>query len=141
MVPQPIYALLMLYPVKESSETHLAAEEERINTSGQILSSSAFFTKQTVGNACGTIAILHAIGNSLRNLDIQSESYLDTFFSTTHGMSPDEIAAYLEGDVALEECHEDAAASGQSEQIADIDDDVNTHFICFRYIDCDNLWF
>lgn len=33
-------------------------------------SKNVYFTKQTVGNACGTIGILHAIGNSTSEIKL-----------------------------------------------------------------------
>ena len=38
-------------------------ESERIRSEGQECSSDVFFVEQTIGNACGTIGMLHAIGN------------------------------------------------------------------------------
>ena len=38
-------------------------ERGRINREGQVCSSDVFFIEQTVGNACGTIGMLHALGN------------------------------------------------------------------------------
>ncbi|RYY84696.1 hypothetical protein EON63_08695 [archaeon] len=47
--------------------------------------------------------------------------------------SPEEIAAYLEQDEALEETHSSAAQGGQSEQVEDVDD-VTNHFVCFSQV-------
>jgi ubiquitin carboxyl-terminal hydrolase L3 len=49
MVPKPVIAVLMLYPIKEASENYRLDEEERINNSGQILSDKVYYMKQTVG--------------------------------------------------------------------------------------------
>ena len=38
-------------------------EEDRIKKDGQVVSPSLFYMKQTIGNACGTVGLLHAIGN------------------------------------------------------------------------------
>ncbi len=34
------------------------------------MSEKVYFLKQTVGNACGTIGLLHAIGNNLSQLEL-----------------------------------------------------------------------
>jgi hypothetical protein len=34
------------------------------------VSEKVYFLKQTVGNACGTIGLLHAIGNNLSQLEL-----------------------------------------------------------------------
>ena len=49
-------------------------------------------------------------------------------------MSPDEIAAALEGDDEIEEAHEEVAQEGQS-AVPDAADSVNTHFIAFSAVD------
>lgn len=38
-------------------------ENQQINKKGQVCSSDVFFIEQTIGNACGTIGMLHALGN------------------------------------------------------------------------------
>ena len=48
-------------------------EKSRIEKDGQTVSSSVYFTKQTIGNACGTIGLLHALGNNTDRLNF-SES-------------------------------------------------------------------
>ncbi len=65
MVPKPVAAVLMLYPIKEASRTFDQEERLRIEKDGQIVSNKLFYMKQTVRNACGTIGLLHAMANSL----------------------------------------------------------------------------
>lgn len=43
-------------------------EKSRIEKDGQTVSSTVYFTRQTIGNACGTIGLLHAIGNNMDRL-------------------------------------------------------------------------
>ena len=38
-------------------------EDGRIQQEGQVCSSDLFFIEQSIGNACGTIGLLHALGN------------------------------------------------------------------------------
>lgn len=128
MIPQPVVGVLMLYPIKESSEQENTRELARILNEGQYIDQSVYFMKQTVGNACGTIGILHSIANARPAVKIQPNSYLDKFFAATAAMTPEEIAAYLESDDEIEHVHETAAADGQSAQDADVD----SHFVCFR---------
>ncbi len=135
MVSRPVVSVIMLYPIKEKTEKYSADEQAKIDKDGQIVSDNTYFMKQTVGNACGTVGILHAIGNARESLTIAKDSYLDKFFSNTDTMEADEIADYLEADDEIEEVHETAAAEGQSEQP---DEDVDTHFVCFRYVTCVN---
>ena len=40
------------------------AEVERLGTAAKQWPASLYYMKQTIGNACGTIGMLHAIGNN-----------------------------------------------------------------------------
>ena len=131
MVPQPVLAVVMLFPVKPESEEFARLEKEKIQSEGQVLSNNVYYMKQTIGNACGTVGILHAIGNARSDLTIKVDSYLDRFFQTTGSMTPEKIAEYLEADEEIEEVHSSAATEGQSEQQ---EGEVDTHFVCFRLV-------
>lgn len=136
MIPRPVLAVVMLFPIKSASEEFRRLEAERIKTEGQVCSKAVYYMKQTVGNACGTVGILHAIGNARKHdlCEIAPGSYLETFYAATESMTPEEIAAYLEQDEKIEEIHASAAVEGQTEVPAE-DEDVNTHFVCFSVVD------
>ncbi|KAL7160533.1 hypothetical protein ABFS83_01G102400 [Erythranthe nasuta] len=123
MVPKPVLAVLFLYPLTKQSE------EERIEQDSAIkdLSSEVYFMKQTVGNACGTIGLLHAVGNITSEINLVDGSYLDNFFKSTAKMNPSERATFLENDREMEVAHSVAATAGETEA----SDNVDTHFICF----------
>ncbi|EYU19478.1 hypothetical protein ABFS82_01G102800 [Erythranthe guttata] len=123
MVPKPVLAVLFLYPLTKQSE------EERIEQDSAIkdLSSEVYFMKQTVGNACGTIGLLHAVGNITSEINLVDGSYLDKFFKSTAKMNPSERATFLENDREMEVAHSVAATAGETEA----SDNVDTHFICF----------
>lgn len=129
MVPRPVVGVVMLYPITPASEKNAEEEHKKIDSDGQVVSSNTYFMKQTVGNACGTVGILHAIGNARNILSIAKDSYLEKFFSNTETLEADAIADYLESDDEIEAVHEAAATEGQSEQ----PEEVNTHFVSFRY--------
>lgn len=129
MVPKPVLAVIMLFPVKPASEEYKDQEQAKIERDGQIVSPNVYYMKQTVGNACGTVGILHAIGNARAQVTMKSGSYLERLYQRTASMSPEAIAQDIEADTELEETHGSAAAEGQSEQQ---DGEVDTHFVCFR---------
>ena len=136
-VPRPVKALLLCFPISDASEEHAAQEAEDIKAKGQVVSPDLFFMRQTVGNACGTIGVLHALGNLYKSdvLEVERGSYLEGFFKVAADgdKSAAEIGAYLEGDKALEEVHEEAAAGGQSVVPEDLEN-VNLHFVCFSLV-------
>ncbi|XP_017635305.1 ubiquitin carboxyl-terminal hydrolase 3 [Gossypium arboreum] len=127
MVPQPVLAVLFLFPI--TSQT----EEERLGQDNEKrdVSSKVYFMKQTVGNACGTIGLLHGVGNVTSEIKLQEGSYLDRFLKSTASMDPLERAAFLEKEREMEVAHSVAATAGETEA----SDNVNTHFICFSCVD------
>lgn len=44
-------------------------EEERLKDQGQQVSPDVYFIKQTIGNACGTIGLIHAVANNQKHLE------------------------------------------------------------------------
>ncbi len=58
MVPRPVRALLLLFPIKDAHIAHAAEQEKTAEPAAD-----AYFMRQFVGNACGTIAIFHSVLN------------------------------------------------------------------------------
>ena len=61
MIPQPCKAFILLYKITETAEKLRFEEEEAVKDEKR--SEKPFWMKQTIGNACGTIAIIHALAN------------------------------------------------------------------------------
>ncbi|KAM7255926.1 hypothetical protein ACFE04_011667 [Oxalis oulophora] len=127
MVPQPVVAVLFLYPLTSQTEAERAQQENM----KQDPSSKVYFMKQTVGNACGTVGLLHAVGNVTSEIKLSEGSYLDRFFTSTANMNPLERAKFLENDGEMEVAHSVAATAGETEA----SDNVDTHFICFSCVE------
>ena len=51
--------------------------------------------KQTVGDACGTVATLHALANARSFMQFAPASYITKFLETTDKMSPEDIAKVI----------------------------------------------
>lgn len=63
-VPQPVHALILLFPITPKYETYVQQEKERIDKQGQTVSPNIVFYPQTIANACGTMGVLHSIANN-----------------------------------------------------------------------------
>ncbi|XP_062514124.1 ubiquitin carboxyl-terminal hydrolase isozyme L3-like [Corticium candelabrum] len=125
MVPQPVCSVLLLFPVNRKHEEYREQEARKLEE--QHVDSDIYFMKQTIGNACGTIGILHALCNNQDKLEFD-DGYLKDFIARTNPMSPDERGAHLEGDEGITEAHEDSAQEGQTEA-PHRDASVDLHFI------------
>ncbi|KAL5551388.1 hypothetical protein UlMin_001564 [Ulmus minor] len=127
MVPKPVLAVLFLYPLtSQSEEERLQQANDKQEPHGRV-----YYMRQTVGNACGTVGLLHAVGNITSEINLTEGSFLDKFFKSTASMDPMERAKFLENDNEMEVAHSVAATAGDTEAL----DNVNTHFICFTCVD------
>lgn len=50
--------------------THACAEDQEQSETGANKDAGVYYMKQTIGNACGTIAVLHSIANNTDVLSI-----------------------------------------------------------------------
>ncbi|MCI4378471.1 hypothetical protein PGIGA_G00216170 [Pangasianodon gigas] len=130
MVPRPVCAVLLLFPVTEKYESFRLEEEAKIKAQGQEVSSEVYFMKQTIGNACGTIGLIHAVANNQTHLEFEADSPLKVFIMQSSKMSPEEKAAFLEKDESIRVTHESSAQEGQTEAPS-VDEKVDLHFIAF----------
>lgn len=95
-IPGPVRAILLLFPTGAQAEEFKQEEQRRIEQEGQILSEKVYFVKQNIGNACGTIALLHSIFNNMDRLKIKEDSFLSRFYELSLDMTPFQRAELLE---------------------------------------------
>lgn len=128
MVPQPVSAVLLLFPITPAMEKVRQTENTASSSNSP---SDILWFKQTIGNACGTIGLLHALANTSASSAIRPGSPLDTLFKKARATSdPDERANILMNSKELHTVHEATASQGQSQAPEDLDN-VILHFVCF----------
>lgn len=125
MVPQPVLAVLLLYPITAENDGAVNALHEQAPAADP----AAFFMKQTVDNACGTVGIVHAVANNIGSVNVREGSILQRFIASTKTASPAERAATFESDPELDQAQGVAANEGQTTN-QDINAKINLHFIC-----------
>ena len=125
MLPQPVLGLMLLFPITSQHREHCQAHPP-----SSPLPPSLYYMKQTVSNACGTVALLHLLANgrSSGRLLLPPSSPLEAFLSSTSALSPQERAAALECDEAIVRCHDAAAKEGQTAPPA-LDEKVDLHYV------------
>eukprot|EP00197_Chlamydomonas_leiostraca_P006148 CAMPEP_0202860686 /NCGR_PEP_ID=MMETSP1391-20130828/2315_1 /ASSEMBLY_ACC=CAM_ASM_000867 /TAXON_ID=1034604 /ORGANISM="Chlamydomonas leiostraca, Strain SAG 11-49" /LENGTH=242 /DNA_ID=CAMNT_0049539909 /DNA_START=41 /DNA_END=769 /DNA_ORIENTATION=+ len=138
MVPKPVLAVIMCFPITEKSEATQKKEDEEqaaIAAGGGIPpATGVLYMKQTIGNACGTIAVLHSLCNNTAALAPEAGSFVDEFLKATEGMTWEARGKYLEeppeGGPNIEAAHQAAAAVGDTAPPSE-DEEVALHFVAF----------
>lgn len=130
MVPPGCIAVTLLFKPSASIGKYNKEQRERIEAQKQKVSPDLFFMKQYVGNACGTIACLHSMGNNQKVLGLSNQSALGRFLAACKNKTPDEAGQMLADASELHRVSEASAAGGQTEAPA-ANASVDCHFICF----------
>ncbi|KAG2018694.1 ubiquitin C-terminal hydrolase L3, variant 2 [Coprinopsis cinerea AmutBmut pab1-1] len=127
MVPQPVKAVVLLFP--DSPDTHKQKNEEDARIAAQggqpHLDPTIFYVKQKISNACGTIALIHALANS--DVTWAPNSPLHNFIVDGKDKTPEERADLLQSRTLFSDIHAESAQEGQT--IPDVNTDL--HFTCF----------
>lgn len=127
LVPQPVHAVLLLYPL--SGNLSSISPPTSTSTTTSTTTDVPFFCKQTISNACGTIALIHAALNA-PSINLQPHSFLANFQAHNAQATPDDRAKALADSQDLDDTHAQFAQRGQSA----VPDDLNSvklHFVCF----------
>eukprot|EP00588_Corethron_pennatum_P023874 CAMPEP_0194322742 /NCGR_PEP_ID=MMETSP0171-20130528/22249_1 /TAXON_ID=218684 /ORGANISM="Corethron pennatum, Strain L29A3" /LENGTH=276 /DNA_ID=CAMNT_0039081105 /DNA_START=28 /DNA_END=858 /DNA_ORIENTATION=+ len=139
MIGHPVASVIFLYKITSVQEEHRMKEASEIEKNGQTLSPRVWHTIQRIGNACGTIGLLHALANvpdGLSAVSIRPDSWLDRFYSAATDMDGISRAELLETDGDIEKMHESATRDEANQTgRGTVDDRVTTHFICFTHVD------
>ncbi|KAF9457206.1 hypothetical protein BDZ94DRAFT_1228329 [Collybia nuda] len=128
LVPQPVKAVILLFPISDAIEAKRKEEDAKFLVEQQpLLDPTVLWIKQTIPNACGTIGLLHALANS--DVTIMPGSPLSQFVDQCKNRSPEECAKHLETTPLFANNHAEAAYSGQT--VVPNDLRTNLHFTCF----------
>ncbi|KAJ2663289.1 hypothetical protein IWW48_001391 [Coemansia sp. RSA 1200] len=131
MVAQPVHALVFLFPLTDGFES--ARKEEALSSENKV-SPNVWFMRQTIGNACGTMAIFHALGNNQKTIPMDGN--IAEFFKEVNGLLPEDKAKELEQSKPMEEAHTSGAIEGPSE-VPEADAEMDLHFATYSIVDGD----
>ncbi|KAG8228559.1 hypothetical protein J437_LFUL008637 [Ladona fulva] len=132
-VPQPVIAVMLLFPTSDKYEEHKNQQEEELKKGGNEVSDKVYYLKQVVSNACGTIALIHSVANNTENqweigenpefgapgkeacrIDLK-DGDLKKFLEESAGMSPEERGKKLLEAEGIINTHKEVAQEGQTE--------------------------
>jgi len=134
-LPQPVSAIIMLFPINERydktwREQDAQTKAARDKGQGLDLDKDIFHMRQLVGNACGTVALLHALGNVSDRLTLEEGSILREFIQSTKDSTSYERGVALQTFPRMEAVHEEAALAGTT-AIPERGARLDNHFVCF----------
>jgi len=135
-VPQPVYAVMLLFPSSKGIKDFKLKQQKELTESPQELDKDLFYLYQhdDIGNACGTIAMIHALANGQQSKDFAlKDGALTKFMSDTAEMDWTARGWALLKAKEIQEGSENAAQDAEDNQTAapSKDDKVNAHFIAF----------
>ena len=138
-LPRPVYALLFICP---ANVYHRARDQEDADLqpyTGSGEQEPIMWFKQTIGHACGLIALLHGVSNGGAREYIQAGSDLDKLLNEALPLGPAARADVLYNSLALEDAHKAAARKGDTKAPLP-EEDNSHHYICFVKADNGHLW-
>lgn len=139
-VPRPAYALLLIFPVSETYEKFRVQEDQgKPEYDGHGPDEEVIWYKQTIGNACGLIGLLHGVSNGEARKKIDPSSGLSKLLRDAIPLKPVERADLLYESQALEHAHQEAAAGGDT-AAPSAEDKVDLHYVCFVKSEKNRLW-
>jgi len=127
MIPEPLYAIILLFPGKA---------KVLVDDSKKGDDSNSFFLHQTdsLCDACGTIAMIHAISNNLDKLFL-ANGPLKTYLNEFRGKSPAERGTGLAGNKELNSVHNSFVENEELNQTRKMEaGTTDHHFVCFTQV-------
>jgi len=133
IVPRPVLAVILLYPIPSKTEKTEEEKEKAKEDSKNDAPDSVYHLKQSISNACGTIALLHSVANNLDAIQLE-DGFLKKFLDETKGLSYAERGERLENAQEIIDTHMESAHEGQTEAPSE-DIEVYHHFVAFIHKD------
>lgn len=118
MVEGKVEGVLLCYPMKK--ETDSTVDEEA--------KSRLWFMRQTIRNACATMALIHLLANQCNDNDFESDSSIRQFIKESKQLEPEVRADKFEKNQTIATAHEKSSVEGQTEAPA-ASESVEYHFI------------
>lgn len=121
-VPRPVYALLIVFSMSEAYETF------RLKTDSNYTRppTSACWSKQTITNFCGTMALVHALANGVPESKFDKHGSGYKLITSFRACPEPERSAFLEQNKELQQMHKTLSELGTSS----ISGNVDCHFVC-----------
>ncbi|KAL1722252.1 peptidase C12, ubiquitin carboxyl-terminal hydrolase [Schizophyllum commune] len=132
LVPRPVLALALIFPTNdryEAAKREIESRREPYTGTGE--AEDLIWYKQTIYNACGTYAILHAVSNGAARGLVDPKSAFGELIARCKALDAKDRPRALEESVELRAAHEKAAVQGDTAAPANAADEVDYHYTAF----------
>lgn len=68
---KPVLAFILLFPCTDNYEAHRREQDEQLKANPPKTPENLFYMKQYLHNACGTVALFHAVLNNMDQMEIK----------------------------------------------------------------------
>jgi ubiquitin carboxyl-terminal hydrolase L3 len=141
-IPRPAFALLVIIPLTPTwHEERIAEDKDKVEYDGAGEEEPTIWFKQTIGDACGSIGLVHALLNSDASKYIAPDSTLDQIRKDALPKKMMERAKVLEDSEAFEKAHAEAALLGDTKApTKGAKEHSGQHFVAFVKGKDGHLW-
>lgn len=121
-VPRPVYAVLLVFPINDARDKY----QQEADKSYTHPKTAAVWSKQTVENTCGTMALLHALANGAPEGAISPESLASALLADFKNLDEKERHKFVEENAQILDIHKSLSEAGNGEGAAKVDH----HYVC-----------
>ncbi|KAF3764838.1 hypothetical protein M406DRAFT_70650 [Cryphonectria parasitica EP155] len=141
LIPRPAYALLVIIPMNEAWLRERSAEDEnKQDYAGAGEGEPVIWFKQTIGNACGSIGLLHSVINGPAAQFILPGSDLEKIRRDAIPLTMADRAKMLYDSQPFEAAHAAVANLGDTIPGAPVEGHTGHHFVSFVKGTDGHLW-
>jgi ubiquitin carboxyl-terminal hydrolase L3 len=141
-IPRPALALLVIIPLTPTWHgARTKEDQDKSEYEGKGDQEPVIWFKQTIGNACGSIGLVHCLLNSEASKHIRPTSTLERIRNDALPLPIWERAKVLEDSDEFEKAHADAAKLGDTASPYPVSDEhTGQHFVAFVKAKDGHLW-
>ncbi|KAJ9149576.1 Ubiquitin carboxyl-terminal hydrolase, partial [Coniochaeta hoffmannii] len=129
LLSRPALALILVFPADDVLEAD--ALSDRPAYAGFGSEEPVLWFRQTIQNACGLYAVLHAVCNGAARGYIETDGPLAGLLERAVPLSPADRAKVLEDSAELEGAHAAVAVKGDSAVPGSAEEEVEFHYVAF----------
>ena len=129
-IESPVLSLILLFPVIDDKSSDSSEDKQISSQTKDDEQKGVYFMRQTIRNACGTIALIHSVANNCHRIQLRDGSSLKLFLDSSQDLTPEERGTLLESNEDICNAHHIYAKEGQT-SAPTADSHIDNHFVAF----------